>query len=232
MVTRPQPDAERTAELLRARGHDVLIAPLLELQPIPHAIGQGPWTAVLVTSANAIRAFGDERTPLRELPLLAVGDRTAETAQKAGFLDVRSAAGDAKDLVGLAVTLYHGCSAPLLYLAGEHRAHDLAGALAGHGIPVATVVVYRMAKCAKFADAAHEELAAGRIDGVTHYSRRTAQAYLDCATRSGLEQAALAPVHYCLSGQVAAALRGGGASRVRVAAQPDEKGMLRLFEAE
>ena len=29
LVTRPEPDATRTAETLRARGHDVLVAPLL-----------------------------------------------------------------------------------------------------------------------------------------------------------------------------------------------------------
>jgi len=35
VVTRPQPDGERTAAALRARGHTVLIAPLMRVEPVP-----------------------------------------------------------------------------------------------------------------------------------------------------------------------------------------------------
>ena len=31
-VTRPQPDGERSAKMLRARGHDVLTAPLMRVE--------------------------------------------------------------------------------------------------------------------------------------------------------------------------------------------------------
>ena len=57
LLTRPEPDAQRTAAALRAQGHDVIIAPLLRIEPAPDAeIGTGPWAAILITSANAAPA--------------------------------------------------------------------------------------------------------------------------------------------------------------------------------
>jgi uroporphyrinogen-III synthase len=58
LITRPLPDAERTAEALRARGHTVTLAPLLRVEPIADArFGPGPFAGVILTSANAVRAM-------------------------------------------------------------------------------------------------------------------------------------------------------------------------------
>ena len=57
LLTRPELDAQRTATVLRAQGHDVIIAPLLRIEPVTDAqIGAGPWVAILITSANAAPA--------------------------------------------------------------------------------------------------------------------------------------------------------------------------------
>src|ERR1700720_3689243 len=129
LVTRPEPDAERTAAALRARGHIVLIAPLLRLEPVAHAeIGPGPFMALLRTSANAAPAIArhERFAQLRALPVFAVGDRSAEAMRAVGFADVTSANGDVGDLAGLvAERLKRGAS--LLYLAGVDRSGDLAG---------------------------------------------------------------------------------------------------------
>ena len=89
LVTRPQADAERTAAALRARGHDVVVAPLLRIEPLPDAeIGAGPWAAILVTSANAARAIARHRASrriARRLPVFAVGDRSAQAMRDGGF---------------------------------------------------------------------------------------------------------------------------------------------------
>ena len=73
------------------------------------------------------------------------------------------------------------------------------------------------------------ELAAGRIDLVLHYSRRSARQFLAAATEAGLLPQALHPVHHCLAEPVAAVLREAGANTVEVAAQPDEKHLLSLL---
>ena len=114
--------------------------------------------------------------------------------------------------------------APLLYLAGEDRAGDLAAA----GLPVHTAVVYRALKADHFPPPVAAALAQGEIDGVLHFSARSAEAYLDCAAHDAIRESALAPVHYCLSRQVAAPLSAAGAPAVRIAARPDETALLEL----
>ncbi len=58
IVTRPQPEAERTAAALRRAGHAVEVAALLRIESIAAVeLGSGPWSALAVTSANALRAL-------------------------------------------------------------------------------------------------------------------------------------------------------------------------------
>ena len=231
LVTRPEPDAERTAETLSARGYAVMLAPLLRMLPIADAdIGDQPWSGVLVTSANAIRALAPEQAKmLAGLPLLAVGHQTASAARAAGFRDVRSAAGDAADLVRLAAHAFGGAGGRLLYLTGENQAQDVAAMLAKHGIFVRTSVVYRMAAATQFPQTARAALQRGEIDGVLHYSRRTAEAYLACAAAAMVMPAALGPMQYCVSDAIAVPLAAAGARRLCIAAQPDEDALLRLI---
>src|SRR6266568_4673697 len=55
LLTRPELDGLRSAARLRARGHDVILAPLTRGEPLKADFG-GPFAAVLMTSANAARA--------------------------------------------------------------------------------------------------------------------------------------------------------------------------------
>ena len=82
-VTRPQSDSERTATALRARGHEVLVAPLMKIEPAGADLA-GRWGAVIVTSANVPNAIADNptRDALTKLPLFAVGQRSAEAARR------------------------------------------------------------------------------------------------------------------------------------------------------
>ncbi len=58
LVTRPHPDDETTAAALRARGFDVLRAPMLRFEPVPfHDDEDAGYGAVIVTSANALRGI-------------------------------------------------------------------------------------------------------------------------------------------------------------------------------
>ena len=106
LVTRPQPDNEKTGASLRARGFEVLLAPMLRYEPV--ALPDEPtadYAAVIVTSANALRAVEPQLAEygLLGLPLFAVGERTAAAARKAGFGSVISADGDGADLRDLVV---------------------------------------------------------------------------------------------------------------------------------
>jgi uroporphyrinogen-III synthase len=230
LVTRPETDGERTAQKLRARGCDVLLGPVLRIRHLEEAdLGAGPWDAVAMTSANAAHAIErhSRRLEVTRLPVLTVGRRTAEAARAVGFTDIASANGNEQALAHLIGTrLARGNK--ILYLAGEDRAGDLATAVAPHGVRVETVVVYRAVAADRLPDAASAALRAGEVNGVLHFSRRSAVIYLDCARAAGVLDSALRPFHYCLSKAVAEPLMAAGASRVMVAQSPEENALLDL----
>jgi len=227
LVTRPGSDGARTAALLRARGHEVVLAPLLRIESVDFELPDKAWSAVVMTSANAARAVADHprRETITALEVFTVGRHTAEAARAAGFRTVHSADGDKDDLADLLRACLGEHSAPLLYLAGEERAGDLAVG----GAPIVTVVAYRAVKAERFAPAVAAALGQGALDGVLHFSARTAQAYLDCAARERMLDRALAPVHFCLSQQVAQPLSAAGAAAIRIAPRPDEAAMIELI---
>jgi uroporphyrinogen-III synthase len=229
LVTRPEPDAQRTAAALRARGHDVLVMPMLRVERINADFGSGPWAAVLMTSANAVRAIAGHREfgALCALPALVVGERTRAAADAAGFADVASANGDAEALARLVVARLSPGPIPLLYLAGEQRTADFEAALRSHSFNVRTVAVYRTVAATEFSQTIRDALASGEIDGVLHFSRRSAEAFVAAAAAAGALGNGLTTRHYCLSAQVATAL-ANKAVGVEVAAHPTEAALLAL----
>jgi len=226
LVTRPEPDGARTAKALRARGHEVLLASMLRVEAVEFELADAAYQAVVMTSANAARSLAGHRhgERLTSLPAFTVGRHTADAARASGFRHVQSADGDQRDLAALLRARF-SAGASLLYPAGEERAADLAGDLSGSGIRVHTVVAYRAVKAERFPPEVAAALAARSLDGVLHFSRRSAEAYVDCAT--GAAQA-LALLHFCLSPAISEPLVAAGATGIRIAASPDEAALLAL----
>jgi uroporphyrinogen-III synthase len=230
VVTRPQPDGERTAAALRARGHDVLEAPLMQVEAIDADLSGG-WGGVVITSANAPAAIAANAAldALIKLPLFAVGRRSAEAARQVGFAEVSSAGGDVRDLVQLLTERHADAAAPLLYLAGEDRAADLIGELNVHGIAAEMRIVYR-AVGAPFPSVLVDALKTGAIDAVLHFSKRSADNYLAGAKAAGLLGEALSVRHFCLSAQIARPLEEAGVSHVAIAPRPSETALIERLE--
>jgi uroporphyrinogen-III synthase len=234
LVTRPLPDGETTAADLRARGIQAITAPMLRFEPFGFRGDDVAYGAVLVTSVNALRAVESALagSSLLKLPLFAVGERTAATARAAGFADVIAGEGDAAALRDLVLESAKARklkkSRPLLYLAGEELARDLAGELAHKGFEVVTKITYRMVPAKNLPSDVVDGIAAGRIEAVLHYSRRSARAFVDAARAGGVEISALSLPQCCISAPVADIVRDAGATQVTVAASPDENA---LFEA-
>lgn len=234
IVTRPEPDATRTAEALVRLGHDAILSPMMEIVTIPRVrIPAEDFRAVLVTSTNAVRALvGLKEGIPKSTPLLAVGDQTALEARRTGFTEVRSAGGALEDLVALAQAELSPETDALLYAAGEQRTGDLAGRLAASGFKVETVVLYRAMPRATLARVAEEALRNGEADGVLLYSRRSALAFLDAVEAVSLLPLSENVAFFCISPAVAAALPEKAGGRMRVAARPDQIGLFALVETE
>jgi uroporphyrinogen-III synthase len=237
LVTRPHPDDETTAAGLRARGFEVLLAPMLRFEPVAFDDDEDMrYGAVIVTSANALR--GIERqlkgNKLLKRPLFAVGDRTASAARGIGFETVISAKGDAASLRDLVLASVKAKAlkkaSPLLYLAGADLARDLAGELGELGFTVVTQTTYRMVPLSGLPRETCDAFAANGVEAVLHYSRRSARAFLESVRAAGVEISALAIPQYCISAAVASIVRDAGATQVMVASSPDENALFELLD--
>jgi uroporphyrinogen-III synthase len=230
LLTRPEPDAERTSAALRSLGHAVFVAPLLRIETLTDAgIGEGPWDGILVTSTNAARAVGQHKAlpGLQGLPVIAAGNSSSEAMRGAGFRDILSAGGGEKEVVAAAARRFKP-GASLLYLAGADRFGDVAGDLKAHTIAVSTVVVYRAVPATALPPPGAKALAEG-IEGVLHFSRRSAATYVAVTLGAHLRAQALeTPVHFCLSPHVAEPLAAAGARQIQIAAEPTEAALVAL----
>ncbi|HUD53168.1 uroporphyrinogen-III synthase [Parvibaculum sp.] len=230
LVTRPDEDQDGLAEALRAMGHQAIAAPLLAIRPLADAaIPDTPYQALLVTSANGARAVGARRRDmarLAALPVLAVGEASAEAARAAGFADVASAGGDVEALIELALRRLAPGGGPLLHVAGSVTAGDLKGGLEAHGFSVDRVALYEAVAADCLPEAAIEALGTGAADGVLFYSPRTARSFASLIRAAGLEQTLVTLTAYCLSGAVADALAGLPFKAIETATEPTQAALL------
>jgi uroporphyrinogen-III synthase len=237
LVTRPHPDDEATAAALRAKGFEVMLAPMLRFEPVAfHDDQDARYGAVIVTSANALRGIAAhlQGSRLLKLPLFAVGEHTASAAHRAGFDNVIPASGDAASLRDLVLASVKAKelrkASPLLYLAGADLARDLAGELGERGFTVVTHTTYRMIPVSSLPREACDAFAASGIEAVLHYSRRSARAFLEAARAGGVEISALAIPQCCISAAVASVVRDAGAAQVMAAASSDENALFEVLD--
>lgn len=213
LIVRAADDAARSAARLRARGHEVLIAPLLVPRGLDWAAPDARFDAVMLTSARAL-AFAPERArPLLALPCWCVGATTAEAAHRAGFTDLRAPAVD-----NAAALLARIGAARVLHLAGRDRTV----LTAAPGMLLDVVETYAV-DLVPLDPAARAQFQAGRIDWTLLHSPRTAAhfaAQIDAAgiARPRLAIAAISPL--------ALAAAGAGWRLARAAVQPTEDALL------
>ncbi len=186
LVTRPRGEADLFAVALAMRGHDAVVAPLLDIvvddaPPLDLAGVQ----AVLFTSANGVRAFAHTQKR-RDLKAFCVGDATAAAARNAGFGAVESASGDVETLAALVQKRLDPKDGTLIHATGTAVAGDLAGVLGAEGFDVRRVQLYRADTATKLPDDAAEALRHGRIDVVTFFSPRTAEIFARLVHEAGL----------------------------------------------
>jgi len=231
LLTRPRPDSEILAALLRARGVDSLIEPAIDILPLegarlPKLDGM---QALLVTSANGARALAGLLGPppaARHMALLAVGAASAEAARMAGFHNVQSAGGDVAALAALAVDCLDPAEGPLLHLAGSKVAGDLAGMLHGHGFDIERRAIYQARESQALSAEAREALTGGKIDMVLFFSPRSARAFVKLARAAALDSALAQVTAICLSAAVAQQAAEITWRRIRSAPEPEQAALL------
>ena len=233
LVTRPIEDASALAVRLQAAGHSVTVDPLLSIilkSDVP--LDRTRVQALLVTSANGLRALGARAdfSVWQTVPIYAVGPTTAGMARDLGFDQVVEAQGDVVSLAALAIDALDPDAGPVIHVSGTVTAGDLRGTLERAGLWVETAVLYE----AKAADALAPEtaaaLAAGEIDGVLLYSRRSAEIFVELCKKATPSPDIEQTHAFCLSGNAAAPLQSLSLASIQVALRPNETELLALIE--
>lgn len=227
VLLRARPQSEAFAARLTERFGTRLrpvIAPLLEIVPVPGDIDPQSAQTLIFTSVHAVAEFA-ARSRRRDIPALCVGERTCEAALATGMA-ARSAGGNADDLVRLALAERPRRAGGYFYLRGHHTTGNLAERLAEAGQVCREQIVYDQ-QALPLAAAARAAISGGEGAVVPLFSARTAALFARSA--KGLDLGSARAI--CLSANVAACVENAGFSEVRVVAKPTADAIVQEIAA-
>jgi uroporphyrinogen-III synthase len=186
-------------------GLESVTLPLFEVEPVEwRAPDPAGFDGLLLTSANALRHGGAQLDALRELPVYAVGERTADAARDAGFDIVAVGDSDVERLLSSIPAKLR-----LLHLAGEDRREPAASQA------VAGLAVYRS-----------KPIQNPNVDGIAGsvalvHSPRAGRRFAELAEdRASIAIVAISPA--------AAEAVGAGWETVEAAGRPTDEAVLAL----
>jgi uroporphyrinogen-III synthase len=233
LVTRPQPVADEFAEKLRREGFHPYVAPMMEYIAADFLLpDMSQFQALVFTSAQGVKVFS-ARMLGRDLPVLTVGGATAMAALHAGFTKIFSAQGDSEDVAALVKKEAASLGLKkILHVCGEDTAGDIGAAVAGSGVEVERLPVYK----AQFLDRIPEEvlkvLQQGGIDIVTVFSDRTAENFVKLMAENNMRTTSARLEAICISDRIAGTLRELPWRVIRVVHQPSVDAVMAALKEE
>lgn len=229
LVTRPQPDADRTAAHLAALDIEPVIAPMLESWAVESQLPDPDTVAALAfTSINAVRFFSARAPDAAFLakPVYAVGEATADAAREAGFSEVSAAEGTLISLTAHIAQRHKGGT--IFHPGARDLTGDLGLALAPYAIPVVSATVYAMDQADAFPQPVRDALVKGEIAGALFFSARTADAFAKLTTGPDFIVPRTMLHCLCLSENCAAPLTRAHFVRIGLADHPSHEAMMAL----
>lgn len=223
LIPRPLPQAETFARAVEAEMPGrwaSILAPLMQIVPLPVPLDVASGEILIFTSANAVDvAARSLRT--NDFRAFCVGAATTRAARAAGF----DACQRGDTVAELAASLSGDPpDGPCLHLRGMHTTMDLETALAPHGIRVRNLEIYDQQACV-LPPRVLIGLKDGTIAAATLFSPRSARLLFAAAPDIAGSTRLL-----CLSQAVADALPDGVLNPVEVAARPDSAAMIELLK--
>ncbi|MFO1242178.1 MAG: uroporphyrinogen-III synthase [Rickettsiales bacterium] len=228
LITRPEPQASRSARFFQENGYDTRIVPVLVIEhlagpaDIERQCRARKYDAVVITSQHAL--FGLETLgELHGLPLYVPGEATATLARAIGFRDVIVGKGTARDLAK-EIHQKH-----VLYLSGHDIAFDMVTELKRRKIDADEMKVYRAETNVEGIERLKDLIAKEKIDVVLFYSSRTARLFEAMMRQAKVTNAFKTCKAAVISQATAESLREVWQARL-VARTPDEKGLLQAVK--
>jgi uroporphyrinogen-III synthase len=239
VVTRPEKSGLKTAELLRARGHDPILlpltAPVYNAEAATAALAKEP-AYLAVTSAEAIRALvnvGADLSASLQKPIFVVGQASAMAARDAGFQTIITGESDGAALAQLIAKKTRNDTSlkgPICYLAGSPRDAGFEQTLNQLTVPFETAEIYQMRQIAWQPAQLKSRLTDQPSEAVLFYSSEAVRVFFALLKDVGL----LAPLRQarmiCISAKVLSHIPETFRSRAYASAEPNESQMFDLLE--
>ena len=226
LVLRPRDDAIRTIERLHAAGHETLLSPVIEIAATGAALPSTPVDVILATSQHALAGIAQLPAALAGATWLVVGERLRAAMAERGFGEPEYVATDVADLIA-AIHARYPEPFHFLYLAGRDRKDALEHALRVKRHDLSVVETYEARAVPALAPGIGEALHQGAVDAALHFSRRSAELFVQLAGGAAAQHCASLN-HIAISADAAAPLLAQG-WQVQIAQQPDEDGMLAML---
>ena len=226
IITRPVEDALPLASKLRALGHEVVIAPVLEIVAREEVVfPQRDYQAICLTSANGVRALKDIEA-LKQFSVLAVGPQSMQMALGFGFEKVQAVGGDVVGLAAYVAENLKPAAGPILYISGSTTSGDLEGKLRSSDFDVDRIITYdaRPANLNGFTDDIQSSHA------VLLYSPRSANLWALAIKNLQLQNTATTLNHICLSQVIADCLPQSWPKHI--AKYPTEAALIAALDCE
>jgi uroporphyrinogen-III synthase len=226
IITRPEEDAKSLAATLSKQGFDCIIDPMLTIRPLHNnqsaleqALNKEP-QAILIASRHAIRTLA-QMTDERHIPVIAVGQATADCAKSLAFNVVHMAGSASQALVAYALKHCAPERGALLYARGVEVTSDIAVALAQGSFAVDSVILYEAKPATHFTAEVIRFIETGTANGAVFFSQHTASTYVKLVESTGLTERHMRLRAICMSEAIAEKLRSLPWQMVKVAARPD-----------
>lgn len=231
LITRAQPEADATAELVRAMGYQPIVSPLTQTVTLEDGLDgvrrlePEPSSVMVATSARAVQALLDAQ--MRDF---VAAQRWAVVGQRAG--DLLASVGaqliidPAPDVGGLTDTL--PTDVPLTYLCAQDRKPDLEEAISfGAVIPV-----YAAQALDGFSRETKSDLHAHGVDCGLIYSVRGANLLFEAIWYADLRYLLPITRWFCLSSEVSQAFRGRSQHSINCAVPklPNQDALLDMLD--
>lgn len=236
LIVRAEPAASRTAARVAAIGFEPVVMPVSEMrvdQSGLAAVEAGKWSAVALTSANAVRALASRPglvARLSALPCHAVGERTAALAREAGFAEVTAGSGDGGALASLIADRFRGGgSQPLVYCAGLPRSGTFENGLKAAGVPFEALVCYRTEALDVPPDVLRRVISPDGFAAILLYSREQARMFFRLVETGGVTGELAARSILCLSKAAAEGVPEGFQDVVAIAEEATENSLIAML---
>jgi len=201
LLIRPEPESHTSAEALEKRGYEAIISPLLEIKP-KTSIFIEPADVYLLTSQNGAKVFAEVFQEF-ETPLYSIGEKTTKELEKASFRNIKTAQGDARDLIKL-VQKEASLSQKLVHLSGDVISVDIAKELKQKGYNASRQIIYKTEYLKVLPLNVLKALEKNEIRAVFIYSSKSAKIIVQAL--KNIELGAIYAI--CLSDKIAGHVRG------------------------